>query len=56
MAECLRQRQELPEAKAEYEKVLAEFPESPWAKEADWKLNNVDWQLQLSQLEAPASL
>jgi len=56
LAECHRQRQELAEAKAEYRNVLAEFPDSPWAKEAAWKLENVDWQLQLSQIEAVTSL
>lgn len=56
LAECYRQRQELAEAKAEYTSVLTEFPDSPWAKEAAWKLENVDWQLQLSQIEAVTSL
>ncbi len=56
LAECLRQQQNLAEAKARYEKVLADFPDSRWAEESKWKLGNVDWQIEVSQVGASASL
>lgn len=55
LAETLRQSGHLNSAKEHYERVLADFSDSPWAKDAEWKLNTVDWQMSVTQDDSRAA-
>lgn len=48
-AQILHKMGQLPEAHSAYQKVLSDFSQSPWAKEAEWKLKNVDWEMKIGQ-------
>jgi len=56
LAEVVRKQGKLKEAKAGYQRVVENFPDTPWAKEADWKLRTVDWQMEVSQADQSTSL
>ncbi len=48
-AEILHKADRLAEAQSAYRNVLSDYSESPGAKEAEWKLKNVDWEMKISQ-------